>query len=311
MGDAAIILDHVVAVYGRGNQQVRSLHHIDLTVQAGEVFGILGPNGAGKTTLLACIEGLHPLASGLIRVGGRDIRQFPRAVKRSLGVQLQRTALLNYLTVRELIDVYAALYQVYLTRSQIDDLLGRFDLVAQRHQYAHQLSGGQQQRLTLAIAVAHEPDIVLLDEPTTALDPHARHALWEMIRQLQQEGRTVLLTTHAMEEAEALCDRVAILDRGEVVACDTPMVLIGELEASAVVKVTTSLPVPEAHKLPGVYEVRDIGQSLELTTQEPFATIAALHEITVCRGYTVRGLVLRQPNLEDVFIARTGRALQN
>ncbi len=311
MGDAAIVIDHVVAVYGRGKSQVQALHQVNLTVRAGEVFGVLGPNGAGKTTLLACIEGLHQPASGHIRVAGRDISQYPRAVKRGLGVQLQRTALLNDLTVSELVDVYAALYKVYLTRSQIDDLLERFDLRSQRHVLARRLSGGQQQRLALAIAVAHEPNIVLLDEPTASLDPHARRALWQLIRQLQQEGRTILLTTHAMEEAEALCDRVAIIDQGHVVACDTVTALIGALQTSAVVKATTTLPVLDARQLPGVYEVHDTGQTLEMSTHQPFATIAALHDATTCRDHTIRDLVLRQPNLEDVFIARTGRALQS
>ncbi len=310
MGNVAIQMDKVTAIYGRGERQVRALDQVELTVQTGEIFGVLGPNGAGKTTLLACIEGLHRPVSGCIRVSGRDISQYPQKAKSTLGVQLQRTALLSFLTVAELIDVYAALYQVYLTRAKIDRLLERFDLGPQRGVLAHRLSIGQQQRLALAIAVAHEPSVVLLDEPTTALDPHARRALWETIRHLQREGRTILLTTHAMEEAEMLCDRVAILDRGHVVACDTVASLIGELKTAAVVKVRTTLSVQEVRQLPGVDEVRDTGASREMTTHEPFATIAALHEMTTCRGHTVRDLVLRQPNLEDVFIALTGRTLQ-
>ena len=310
MGDAAIVIKNVAAVYGRGKRQVRALDQINLIVQTGEVFGVLGPNGAGKTTLLACIEGLHQPVSGHICVAGRDVSQFPQAVKRVLGVQLQRTALLADLTVRELVDVYAALYTMYLTPEQIDTLLERFDLAPQRHVFARRLSGGQQQRLALAIAVAHKPDIVLLDEPTTALDPHARRALWELIRGLQREGKTILLTTHAMEEAETLCDRVAIIDQGRVVACDTPAALIGKLQTTAVVKATTTLPAYAARQLPGVDEVRDTGQALEMSTQQPFATIAALHELTTRQRHTVRDLVLRQANLEDVFIALTGHALQ-
>src|SRR5262245_1303669 len=186
MRQPVIAINNVSAVYGRGARQVQALRGVTLSVQPGEIFGLLGPNGAGKTTLLACVEGLHRPMQGSIQVAGLDVEQQPTAVKRKLGLQLQRTALLNDLTVSELLEVYAALYEVYLTQQQAADLLARFDLSAQRRVLARRLSGGQQQRLCLAIAIAHTPEIILLDEPTTGLDPHARRAVWDLIRQVNR-----------------------------------------------------------------------------------------------------------------------------
>src|SRR5262249_51851837 len=191
MRQPVIAIDNVSAGYGRGARQVQALRGVTLSVQPGEIFGLLGPNGAGKTTLLACVEGLHRPVQGSIQVAGLDVAQQSTAVKHKLGLQLQRAALLNDLTVSELLEVYAALYEVYLTRRQIADMLDIFALSAQRHGLARRLSGGQQQRLCLAIAIAHDPEIVLLDEPTTGLDPHARRAVWDLIRQLHRDGRTL------------------------------------------------------------------------------------------------------------------------
>jgi ABC-2 type transport system ATP-binding protein len=310
MQQPAIEIENVAVNYGHGAQQMRALQGVNLTIQPGEIFGLLGPNGAGKTTLLACIEGLHRPAQGTIRVAGFDVGQQPAAVKRCLGLQLQRTALLDDLTVGELIEVYAALYEVYLTRRQVADLLARFDLRRQYHVFARRLSGGQQQRLALAIAVAHNPAMVLLDEPTAALDPHARRTMWDMIRQLHRAGATIVLATHAMEEAETLCDRVAIIDRGTVVACDTPACLIARLKAQPVLRTTAALPLEEVRLLPGVRAVHCAGQHLEIATDQPLATLTALHELALHCGCAVRDVMLRQPTLEDVFLRLTGHSLR-
>ncbi len=310
MRQPAITIDNVSAVYGRGARQVLALQDVTLTMQPGEIFGLLGPNGAGKTTLLACVEGLHRPVQGSIRVAGLDVGRQPAAVKRKLGLQLQRTALLDDLMVSELLEVYAALYEVYLTPKQIADLLARFDLSAQRHVLARRLSGGQQQRLCLTITIAHDPEIVLLDEPTTGLDPHARRAVWDLIRQLHSDGHTLVLTTHAMEEAETLCDRVAIIDHGQIVACDTPACLIATLKAHTVLKMPAELPLEEVRQLLGVQHVRHTDQHLEIETAQPLATLAALHELAAHGGHTVNNVLLRQPNLEDVFLSLTGRPLQ-
>jgi len=309
MTQPMIDLNTVTAAYGRGLPP--ALRAVTLSVQPGEIFGLLGPNGAGKSTLLACVEGLHRPTSGTVTVGGFDVQRQPAAAKRLLGIQLQTTALLDDLTVGGLIEVYAALYEVFLTRAQSGAFLARFDLTDQRGKLARRLSGGQQQRLALALAITNDPQIVLLDEPTSALDPHARRAVWDNVRQMHDEGRTIVLTTHAMEEAEALCGRVAIIDQGQIVACDTPAQLVAGLKANPVLKATIEMPLAEARALPGVQAARYAGQHLELETAEPQATMSALHALAAQMGRSLNDVMLRQPNLEDVFLKLTGRALSD
>jgi ABC-2 type transport system ATP-binding protein len=226
-----------------------------------------------------------------------------------LGIQLQRTALLDELTVAELVQVYAALYQVYLSSGEIEAHLDRFGLLDQRKKLARRLSGGQQQRLALVLALANDPQIVLLDEPTGALDPRARRSTWDIIRQLHDEGRTIVITTHAMEEAEALCGRVAIIDHGRIVACDTPYQLIDSLEAHPVLKTRMDVSLDELQALPNVCGIRYSGQYREIETAQPQETLAYLHELASRLDRSLGEVTLRQPNLEDVFLNMTGREL--
>jgi len=230
---------------------------ISLSIGRGEIFGLLGPNGAGKTTTLACIEGLRAPTAGSVRVAGFELPRQAARVKRLLGVQLQKTALFDSLSALELVRLYAALYDCYPSRAEAIALLDRFNLDDRVGARAGQLSGGQQQRLALALALVNDPQVVLLDEPGAALDPQSRRAVWALIREMQGEGRTVLLTTHSMEEAQELCDRVGIVDGGRLVALGAP----GEL----IQRYAPPLPPAEAAR--------------------------------------------RQPNLEDVFLALTGRGL--
>ncbi len=304
-----IQVEHLSATYGRGKKRVQALRDVSLEVREGEIFGLLGPNGAGKTTLLSCVEGLHKPAGGRVWVGGMDVASQPGAAKRKLGIQLQHTALLDDLTVAELVEVYAALYQVYLDADQVSTLLDRFGLGDNGKKLARRLSGGQKQRLAVALAVANEPQIVLLDEPTSALDPHGRRAVWEILRQLHGEGRTLVITTHAMEEAEALCGRVAIIDSGRVIACDTPARLIAGLEAYPVLKTSLEVPLEQLQSLPGVRASRYSGQYLEIETSQPQVTLSALHDLAVQLGRSIGDVMLRQPNLEDVFLKLTGKQL--
>lgn len=303
----AIQIENLKAAYG----PVQALQGVSLSVDRGEIFGLLGPNGAGKTTLLACVEALKKPEAGSVQVSGVDVAQNASAAKRKLGIQLQRTALLDDLTVDELIEVYSALYEVYLTAQQAGQLLTRFDLQNLRHKLARQLSGGQQQRLALAIALANNPEIVLLDEPTAALDPHARRALWAIVRKLHDEGRTIVITTHAMEEAEALCGRVAIMDGGRIIACDTPAQLVAQLNSRPVLKATVELPLEQVQPLPGVEAARYIGQHLEIETSQPQTTLAALQELATHLGRSLGDVAMRQPNLEDVFLKLTGHQLSS
>jgi ABC-2 type transport system ATP-binding protein len=199
---------------------------LSFTIRRGEVFGLLGPNGAGKTTTLASIQGLLRPESGRVEVAGINVASDPMAVKRLLGVQLQKTALFPMLTVSETVEFFAALYDQYPSPGAILALLERFGLAQKATARPGQLSGGQQQRLALALAVVNDPQVVLLDEPTAALDPQARRGVWGAIQELQREDRTVLLTTHSMDEAQELCDRVGIIDGGRLAALGTPRELI-------------------------------------------------------------------------------------
>ena len=305
MSQTIIDAQNLTAAYG----STTALKGVSLSVEKGEIFGLLGPNGAGKSTLLACVEGLHKPTQGSVHVGGINVQVDSTATKRQLGIQLQRTALMDDLTVAELVEVYAALYEVYLTSNQINDLLTRFDLIEKRNTLARRLSGGQQQRLALAVAISNDPQIVLLDEPTSALDPHARRAVWDIVRQLHDEGRTIVLTTHAMEEAEALCGRIAIIDHGQIVACDTPAALIANLQLNSMLKATVELPLDQVRALPNVSNARYTGQHLEVETARPEVTLTALHELAARSGRSIRDVMLRQPNLEDVFLKLTGHVL--
>jgi ABC-2 type transport system ATP-binding protein len=304
-----ISLKNLSAVYGKGSQRVEALRQVNLEVKAGEIFGLLGPNGAGKTTLLSCVEGLHKPAQGKVFVGGLDVDSHLVEVKQMLGIQLQHTSLLDHLTVAELVEVYAALYEVYLDRSEIDALLDQFELGENRNRLASKLSGGQVQRLALVLAIANNPQIVLLDEPTEALDPRSRRGVWGLIRNLHEQGRTIIITTHSMEEAEALCGRVAIIDRGKVIACDTPAQLIANLQGNPVLRVNLDASLERVRSLPGVHAAQYAGQYLEVETSQPQSTMTALQELATELGRSLGDVMLRQPNLEDVFLKLTGRQL--
>jgi ABC-2 type transport system ATP-binding protein len=309
MTEPILQLTDLHVTYQRGRERVAALDGASLHVERGEIFGLLGPNGAGKTTLLSVVEGLHRPESGAAKLDGIDILADPQAAKSRLGVQLQRSALLDDLTAVELVRLYAALYDVRLSRADAEALLAQFDLAGEANAYARRLSGGQQQRLALAVAVANDPRVVLLDEPTSALDPRARRVVWEMIRRLHADGRTIILTTHSMEEAEALCSRVAIIDQGRIVACDTPAALVSHVGVLPVVKATLELPLDHVAPLPGVRAARYTGAYLEVETAEPQLTLAALQRLATDHGRLPGEMTVRSPNLEDVFLKLTGRAL--
>lgn len=310
MSELAIDVRDVRMHYGGGRQRIEALKGVSLDVRRGEIFGLLGPNGAGKTTLLSCIEGLYRPDTGAIFVAGIDVLRDPQRARRKLGIQLQSTALIDELTAIELIEVYAALYEVYLSRNRILDLLEQFGLVDQASRRAKQMSGGQRQRLALAIALSSDPEIVLLDEPTGALDPAARREVWRMIRTLKEQGRTIVITTHSMDEAEALCGRVAIIDEGRIVACDSPHQLIAAADVQPVLKATVELPLEALPQLPGATQMRYVGERLEIETVSPEATLQALYAAAQQHGRLVRDIAVRQPNLEDAYLKLTGRRLE-
>jgi ABC-2 type transport system ATP-binding protein len=210
--------------YG-GFQAVRN---VSFDVQPGEIFGLLGPNGAGKTSTLSAAEGLIRPSAGTIHVAGYDIRRQPIYARACMGVQLQATSFQPELTVGEIITLYAGIYGVTLSRDRLESILTDIKLQDSIGKRYGQLSGGQQQRVSLVIATIHDPHLVLMDEPTTGLDPQSRRQLWERIEAMRDKGHGILLTTHSMEEAEAVCDRIAIIDHGQIITIDTPLAIIDD-----------------------------------------------------------------------------------
>jgi ABC-2 type transport system ATP-binding protein len=285
---------------------------VDLVVFENEIFGILGPNGAGKTTTLEMVEGLRKPDSGAIRVAGIDAVAEPTAVKRVIGVQLQTTALFDYLTVRELIVLFAAMYGGRTDAERVDELIRQVALQEKADSYADRLSGGQRQRLSIALALVNNPAILFLDEPTTGLDPQARRNIWDLVRELRDDGKTVVLTTHYMEEAQTLCDRVAVMDHGRVIACDSPAALIQTLDEAATVRARLVHEIDRSRldQLPGIRRVDLLDGQLELHTDDVSATLAALLRLADEVGVPLDDLSTTRATLEDVFLAYTGRSLR-
>jgi ABC-2 type transport system ATP-binding protein len=279
---------------------------ISFSVRAGEIFGLLGPNGAGKTTTLEMIEGLRRPDAGEATVLGRSIRRDSRAIKERIGVQLQTTALPPKMTVAEAIDLFGAFYA---HRRPTADLLSEFDLTEKADALTESLSGGQVQRLSIALALVNDPEIVFLDEPTTGLDPQARLNLWDVIDGVRARGKTVILTTHYMEEAERLCDRLAVVDRGRIVAMGTPSGLIAEYAPGATIEFDTPTPDLALFRgLDGVERADLDGERVSLTTRQPERVLAQI--FAPGHALSVRDLHVHQGRLEDVFIALTGRKLR-
>jgi ABC-2 type transport system ATP-binding protein len=283
---------------------------IDLSVEYGEIYGILGPNGAGKTTTLEMIEGLRMPDSGSITVDGIDAVRESDRVRPIIGVQLQTTALFEYLSAAELVTLFAGLYESDASPAKVQRLLDMVDLREKAGSQVNTLSGGQRQRLSIALALVNDPRVVFLDEPTTGLDPGARRDLWQMIRGIRADGTTVVLTTHYMEEAEVLCDRVAVMDRGRVIACDTPAALIASLGIEATVRARItggSLELVELQSLPAVLSATIEDDRIALQTRDVQTTLIALLRLVEARGVTLAEMTSQQSTLEDVFLSLTGR----
>lgn len=291
---------------------VLAVDGVSFQVRKGEIFGILGPNGAGKTTTLECIEGIIKPDGGSISVLGMDAIRDSAAVKRRVGVQLQASAQFDYLTLREILDLFA---RVYGCPPSADALLKSAGLSERADSTAAKLSGGQRQRFAIAAALVNDPEIVFLDEPTAGLDPRARRDLWELVRSLRQRGRGVMMTTHYIEEAQALCDRVAIMDRARVVALDTPANLIRALPSpSRLIVELSGARGADAETLRALDAVADASQSADgeafiLHTADPTAAVSALSAWLSRSGASLARLEIESATLEDAFLALTGRGL--
>ncbi len=290
---------------------VTAVNGLDLEVFAGECFGLLGPNGAGKTTSVEIFEGLTRADSGTIEIlGERWGAGHDRALRERLGVQLQETRLSEKLTVEETVRVFGSFYP---TGRSVDDVIHAVSLEEKRHARVGKLSGGQQQRLAVACALVGNPELLFLDEPTTGLDPQARLQMWDVVERFKAEGRTVVLTTHYMEEAARLCDRVAVMDHGKVIALGTPAELIESLGAAQVVEFTATgaLDDEPLRRLAGVRSVAQRDGRYSLTVDEVASALPALLGELQRQGVALDALETHQATLEDVFVSLTGRMLRD
>jgi ABC-2 type transport system ATP-binding protein len=302
-----IEVEHLVRHYG----DIRAVDDISFQVAQGEVFGMLGPNGAGKTTTVEIIEGLRKADSGRVSVLGLDVAKVPSRIKQRIGVQLQAPTLLTLITVSETLHLFAGFYKRSLPA---DDLLDLLALRESRSTLVKNLSGGQQQRLSVALALINDPDIAFLDEPTTGLDPQARRGLWSVIEEMSRKGKTVFLTTHYMEEAESLCDRVAIIDHGKIIALDTPQALVDSYFQESAIQFEME-PPPEPDVLARFHGATDVvvdaSEAIVYSDDIPATMSAILRFAEEQRPATqLKNLYVRRATLEDVFLKLTGRKIR-
>jgi len=300
----AIILENLKKNYG----DVQAVNGISFEVRAGEIFGMVGPNGAGKTTTIECLEGLRRPSSGRVSVLGLDPGRRGYELRERIGVQLQESALPDRLRVREIIDLFAAFYAKTVPWRPILDELGLSEKIDAAF---GKLSGGQKQRLFIALALLNDPEIVFLDELTTGLDPQARRAMWDLVKGIRDKGKSVFLTTHYMEEATQLCDRVAIIDHGRIVALDAPPNLIASLGAENRVVFIAEEADPERFRaLPGVTRV---AVEDDRVTVYGAGDDLVVHVVMALAGAKIkfRDLRTEQPTLEDVFLTLTGKAMRD
>jgi ABC-2 type transport system ATP-binding protein len=301
-----ITVDNVRKYYGA----TKAVDGISFEVRPGEVFGMLGPNGAGKSTTIEMVEGLRKPDAGAITVLGYSQPRAAGAIKMRIGIQLQTTALYPRLTVTEILDLFHKFYPGRQTLTT-EELINTVDLGEKRDTRSKALSGGQKQRLSVALALVNDPDIIFLDEPTTGMDPQARRQLWDVIATLRSRGKTVLLTTHYMEEAQQICDRVAIVDHGHIIELDTPSSLIQKYFSEIAIdfQAGDGASLDTYRALPGVSHGSSEDGRVTLYSHNVPQTMAALLERE--DGGSLHGLNVRGATLEDVFLKLTGRALRD
>ena len=305
MGAPVIQAEGLYKSYG----SVEALRGVSFEVEEGEVFGLLGPNGAGKTSTVEILEGMRTPDRGIARVCGLDPEKSGFEFKEQIGAVLQSTSLPGKIRVKEAIDLFAKFYRRH---ADTDDLLNRFQLEEKRTAFYSQLSGGQKQRLALAMALVNDPSVVFLDEPTAGLDPQVRREIYDIIEELKRGKKTVLLTTHYIEEAERLCDRVAIVDQGRVIALGTPRDLKHASAGTTRIEARLAKPVTDGAlaRLEGVTDCRQFDGAYVMHSSRPPQTIVALVKQLEAENNELQSLEMFSPSLEDAFIELTGRRLR-
>ena len=291
--------------------ELTAVGDISFEIEQGECVGLLGPNGAGKTTTVEILEGLQTPSSGRVQILGMQWDKNASEIRRRIGIQLQSAELHDHSSVEETLRLFRSLYPSGLS---VREAIALVQLEDKRATHIRKLSGGQRQRLGIAIALVGNPELLFLDEPTSGLDPQAREAIWAIIARLKREGRTVLLTTHFMEEAEHLCDRIIIIDHGKIIAEGSPRALTAKLGGEQTIVVTTqkALELEEVEKLPGLCRVTtSAGTTLTLTASEPHRTLPGLIDLVERSQATLVQVTTRQPSLHDVFMSITGRAFDD
>jgi ABC-2 type transport system ATP-binding protein len=306
MPEPVIQVENLIKRYG----ELEAVRGVSFSVNEGEVFGLLGPNGAGKTTTVEILEGLRNLDGGRVSVCGLDPQRDADKLKNEIGAALQSTSLPDKLKTFEAIKLFASFYS---RRRDPEELLKRFGLVEKRDTFYSKLSGGQKQRLALAMALVNNPRVLFFDEPTAGLDPQVRREIYDIIDELRREKKTIVMTTHYIEEAERLCDRVAIVDHGKVIAIGTPNELKGRSGDKTRIEVRLTRPesIETLRTLEGVTECRDLNGGYALHTQRPPQAIVSLVKYLEAQGNELVSLEIATPSLEDVFIELTGRRLRD
>jgi len=293
---------------------VEAVRGLSFEVAPGQCFGLLGPNGAGKTTTIEILEGLLAPTSGEVVVLGRRWGQDDQAIRERMGVCLQQTVLSEKLQVDETVDLFRRFYRIGRAPESV---IQEVELTEKAHARVGTLSGGQKQRLAVACALVGDPELLFLDEPTTGLDPQSRRQVWDIVNAFKAGGRTVLLTTHYMDEAEKLCDRVAIVDHGRIIAEGSPMHLMTSLGGEHVIEIAVredgqgALPAAAMEGLPGVRAAHAEAGRIVLTVAEPHVAVPAILEKVRAGGWELSGLSTRHASLEDVFVSLTGRHLRD
>jgi ABC-2 type transport system ATP-binding protein len=280
---------------------IEAVRDLDLDVARGEVFALLGPNGAGKTTTVEILEGYRSRDAGEVSVLGIDPAEHAARLRERVGIVLQSTGLPGYLTVREVVEMYAGYYPRPRHAGEVIGLVG---LTEARDRRVNQLSGGQRRRVDLALALAGDPELLFLDEPTTGFDPSARRQAWEVVRDLAGLGKTILLTTHYMDEAQALANRVAIIADGRILAQGTPDSLGGRDAGQSIIRFS----LPDGHRLPERFGALEAGSTYELRSQSPTRTLHELTEWALAEGIELAGIAVSRPSLEDVYLQLTASA---